>query len=178
MRRPRRGRVMRILVAGLVLLAAVPGGIDAANSGTVQATVTGAAPCVTVSGSFAFGTLPFSTSTVNGQGFASGVSAQNCGAQAETFLVRGSAATNGTISWTLGGGGSPCAIGVNRYSMTVYDTPTTSSVVSLTTTDQTFLSAVPANASQSVGSGLTMPCTGSDGAGLEMTSTITLTATF
>lgn len=182
MRQRVRIRILRVLASGLLVLAAFPVAAEAADSGTIGTTVTGAAPCIEVSGSFAFGTLPFSTTGGTSGKAVAGATATNCGAQDEVFLARGSTATNGATSWSLSVivGDPPCGSDGtlrNAYGMDISRSDGTSAL-HLSDSDQTFLTAVPVSSSQEFHGSIAMPCTGSDGAGLEMTSTITLTATF
>lgn len=171
---------VRAIAAGVVLLASLPGLTTAASSGTVSATVTGAAPCITVSGSIAFGTLPFSQVNNLSGGFAGnqGTTVTNCGAQSEAILARLSTATNGNTNWTVTTG-DPCANGsTNIYGMDVFDYSNYAGKLRMSGSDQTFLSSLGGNTGLTISGEIFMPCTGSAGAGVQMTSTITLTATF
>ena len=172
--------VVGVLTAGFLLLAANPISAVAADNGTLSLTVTGAAPCIVVSNGFDFGTLPFSqpnADSASATSYGPGPSARNCGAQSEVFLAHGSSATNGNVSWALIAPTGLCSAGLNKYYFFLKDYPFTTSL-GLTTTDQTFLSGVAGGSTATLTGGIGMPCTGSDGAGLQMSSTITLTATF
>jgi len=164
-----------VLALGALVLGAAP--VHAATDGTVGVTITVAAPCILVSGSFDFGTNPFSqpgAPTVVG---VTGATATNCSGAAETYVAHGAnavATTDPGVAWSLGS--DPCTT-TNQYRLDLTDAnPVTTSVI-LGNTDQSFLTGVPDATLTELRGVLVMPCTGSDGAGLQMTSTVTITAT-
>ena len=149
------------------------------GSGTVDATVTPATPCITLDASSVnFGTLPFSTSSSSASvGVASpGIIYTNCSSQEEKVYGRGSDATGGTGTWSLTNGG--VCPGLNRYGLDlVVITASVSNQIPMTTAD-TLLTTTPAGGPQPTRLALFMPCTGSTGAGEQMQLHVTYTATF
>lgn len=164
-----------IATASVVLATAAPA--LAAGSGSVAISVTGSAPCITVAGQFAFGTVGFSAAGSGSASPGSGATVTNCSGSTESYVAHVSNLSNGNINWTPGGNwGNPCPT-LNVFNLTVglFGSPTGGT--SLTSTDQAVgssSSATPADWS----SELTMPCAGSTGAGLPMSGQITLTASF
>lgn len=176
MRRHRRRASPIILALGALVLGTAP--VQAADGGTVGVTITVAAPCILVAGSFDFGTNAFSQAGAPVVVGVTGATATNCSGTTQVYLAHGADATataDPTVTWSLGN--DPCTT-TNQYRIDLTDAnPVTTSVV-LSNTDQSFLTGVPADQITDLRGVLIMPCTGSDGAGLVMSSTITLTATF
>jgi hypothetical protein len=178
MNRSRKRTSPIVLAVGALILGTAP--VQAADNGTVGVTITVASPCITVQGSFDFGTQAFSqpdnTTLVTVSGTAS---AMNCSGTTATFLARGSdaiAATDPSVIWSLG---DNVCLAPNTYRINFTDFDPVSTSVILSNTDQTFLTGVADDGiARSLRGILSMPCAGSDGAGLVMSSTITLTATF
>ena len=178
MNRSRKRASPIVLAVGALILGTAP--VQAADNGTVGVTITVAAPCITVAGSFDYGTQPFGTPAapvVVGQ---FGPTATNCSGTTEQFLARGSdatAATDPTVVWGIVAG--DWCVAPNQYRLELAEQPADNAAdIILTTVDQTFDASVAAGEAPVLRAILGMPCTGSDGAGLVMSSTITLTATF
>jgi len=181
MSRRLRARALRILASAFLLTAVTPLSALASDSGTIAATVTGAAPCITVSGSFAFGSLAFSQvgAPIQHQAPWNTVTATNCGAQAEVILAHISAMTGGGVSWTATRTDYACQTGVNLYGLNIWDDADSYNTnMLLDDTDRTFQASHAADVASNLNANIVMPCTGSDGAGTQMSATITLTATF
>jgi hypothetical protein len=192
------------LTATAFALSAVPA--LANESGTVDAQVAVAAPCITLDKtSVDFGTAAFTT----GSGAGANIKPPhpwpaftNCSQSAEYVAMRGTSATGAGASWSLNGlAGNPCTPGINVYAadLTGYDGtgyqgsggyPVARSQYGsggLKTQNKLFYDPGPApnkpllfTAGQrtSLGIDLWMPCSGSDGAGQTMTFDIVLTASF
>jgi len=172
----RRVLVVASVVALLVML---PASALAATSGSVAVTVSAAAPCLTVSGAFNYGALVFSTNgTVSQSGQTVGPSITNCSGTSENFLARVSNLTGGQATWTPAVAANPCTAGVNQFDLNAAAIgPGNIGPFDLTTADQgvgTLTTATPWN----WGSIFEMPCTGSAGAGVPMSGTIFITASF
>jgi hypothetical protein len=166
-----------IAVSAIAALAFAASAIPAFGdgSGTVSATVTAAAPCITVSNtSLDFGALPFSTpDAVSTKRLPEGASnVASCSAQSERLFVHGTDATGPSASWTLAGASAgPCIVGPNKYGLSLrFNFEVVPSDVQFAT--------LPAGQSTSPEFGLTMPCTGSDGAGQTLSFQYVFTATF
>jgi hypothetical protein len=169
-----------LALAGLWVGSAAP--MLAADSGSINAEVDVAAPCIVVDpGTLDFGTLPFSSNDVLPSIGAAGFSYLNCSSGAEIVFARGSDATGGggAVTWTLDGTPSMPAYcpsaGLNTY---VLGFSSSGGTHYLTTTQQQ-IETVPGNAYGTNGDmGLVMPCVGSDGLGTTMSLQILFTATF
>jgi hypothetical protein len=103
----------------------------------------------------------------------------NCSNQTENLLAKGGTATGATPIWTLKGGPLNCAAdGSNVYRQELNQSG--GGLLALSTTDQSWETSVPGSSSGTntrlLDGVLTMPCTGSSGAGLTMTVQIILTA--
>jgi hypothetical protein len=161
-----------------------------ADSGTVDASVSVAAPCLTVvvNGPFGpqlnFGTRGFTTPTaVSGTNVTSAVSVTNCSTGAESAYVRGTDArsTTSSATWTLQSGVYPCSVGANKYSLETHlrkadgTFPSGTGYAALTATNQLLESGVGPG-SRDADIALAMPCSGSDGAGETMAFQITYSA--
>jgi len=168
---------MRFAIIAMLLVSALlaPASTMATGEGTVSAQVTVAAPCVTVGPNIDYGTKGFSTATVPSS--STGVSSYtNCSSEPERIYVRGSNAvsTSSTATWQVTGT-DPCSVGVNRYYHGVGDD---TGGANLSTTDQLINPSAAAGATKTLYATMTMPCSGSDGAGETMTFSIVVTASF
>jgi hypothetical protein len=148
------------------------------GSGNVTATVqVQAAACITINpNSFTYAPAPLSTSTAFSTTLPSSTkpSLSNCSTAPESFLARGGSATGAGATWTLE---TSFNCGVPQINMYRHEArPSGGSFFSLSTTDQTLETDVPASNSRTLDTRLTMPCTGSDGVGTTMTLPITITA--
>jgi len=164
------------LSAIVAVVLASPGATVFANEAGVNATVTVASPCLTVTPPVLdFGTLPFSfpgdvghdTRTVN---------VNNCGANDERLFARSTdASLAGQPVWTLSPTNStPC---LNHYSVRAYQSAG-QTAIDLSTSDAA-LDILAAGGSSFYDSlVLIMPCTGSTGAGEVVSFNVTYTATF
>lgn len=181
MRRLVRFGVLAVAVAWLMVSAGPTFGQS--PNGTVTATVTAnIGPCISVSPtSFNYTAAQFSTSTTTVTTVPAGTkpTVTNCSNQTENIMARGGPATGATPNWTLQGPALNCATGSNAYRHEIKQSGGTS-VLALSTTDQTWESAVPGTGgsgnTRPLDSILTMPCTGSSGGGATMTVQIFLTA--
>lgn len=152
----------------------------ATDNGTVEAQVTVAAPCITVGAGLDYGTMRFSTATGTGTSYSVGgrtTSYSNCSSQSQLIYARGTNAQSSTSDaiWELTRNTVSCPTDLNKYRVTAQ---TDEPIVSLEHTDQLIDSAAAAGVTQTVTAGLTMPCSGSLGAGETMTYAIIVTATF
>ena len=146
---------------------------------TVTATVTGQSVSMTVSPtSIDYGTVPFETSRTSLAAPDGAVTfeATNTGNVPEDFLVRGSAATGSGFSWALETGAISCESPSNSNKFRHSVTPVGGSSQFLTTGDDILATAKAPSDTQSFTSEIYMPCFGSDGAGLEATTSIIVTA--
>jgi hypothetical protein len=164
------------LLAALTLLLVPAAGTNAASSGTVGVSVSVAAPCVTVSGSFDYGTRMFSTQLNPSKSPTTlGPVVTNCSGVTEGFTGQVSNLTGGQATWTPVSAVNPCTNGLNTFDLYAYSV-NGSSGFDLTANTQpslgTLNDATPSNWSST----FTMPCTGSDGAGSKMSGTISLMA--
>jgi hypothetical protein len=159
--------------AALGAVCAVPS--FAGGSGTISASITAAAPCLTIgTSSVDFGTKPFGTaSTPSEFGSPGNSSVASCVGTQQTILASGtdahSAASN--AAWLLSPA-SPCQ--ANAYSLIL--AVDTAGGLYLTTSPAT-LTTIAGNSSHSLSLGGVMPCTGSSGAGERMNFDYVLTAT-
>lgn len=201
----RSRRVIALAASTAMLLVSGAAPLFAQSEGSVSATVQATAACITVEaastdfGANPFSTGPDSTGDVVAVGdpdtlATSGISyaLTNCSASDETFLGSGTDAqnTDGTVIWTLDATGFLDGIcqdtdgTTNRYRMDAVNDAandndlTGDSGVFLTTSAQTLAnaSAIAAGAEYHVGNRIVMPCSGSDGVGQVMSSSITYTA--
>lgn len=164
---------LALALGGLLAANAAP--TFAADNGTVDAQVTVATPCITITQpSLDFGTLPFSSATTTGTSQRN-VNYQNCGDADERIWAAGTNAQGGLATWTLDDlGNTPLC-----------DRPVNSYRVWLGGPILVNLSLVPAEIQQLAAAGSTqvpvalyMPCVGSDGVGATMSFQILFTATF
>lgn len=171
-----RSRVLAILAtASVALVTAAPA--MAAGSGSVGVSVNGASPCITVSGQFDYGTMNFSSSgAISQSAVTTGPSVANCSGSTENYVAHISNLVNGVTTWSpMGSWVNPCP-NLNVFNINVAGFGS-GSATNLTSTDQAIgnsSSATPINWA----SVFVMPCAGSNGAGLPMSGSITLTASF
>jgi hypothetical protein len=166
------------LAAAVFVLSAVPA--VGASSGSVSASVTPSAACLTVTpSSLDFGTANFSR--VNPGGNVESVvggnplTVTNCSQDTETIFVSATAATNAaqTASWSLNSSFDQCAAGPDQYAINL-----SNSAGFLTTAETTFRDFVGGgNTITGTTPFLHMPCSGSHGAGEAMSFSINFTAT-
>jgi hypothetical protein len=161
-------------------LSAVPSFGD--NVGTVNAQVTVAAPCLTLSTtSIDFGTILFATNPPTGptSKFILPYTITNCGSANETLYVKGTDATSTSSStkWTLNWI-SPCTAGPNNYGMRATEQWVGGGYRDLTTTAQALPTALPDGTAKSYNNEISSPCVGSNGAGETMTMQIVYTVAF
>lgn len=167
-----------VLVASSFLVLAPAATANAASSGTVGVTVTAAAPCVTTSGSFNYGALNFSTNIgPSKSGPTSGPSITNCSGTSESFLANVSNLTGTSVTWTPVVVANPCSQGANKFDLNTDSIGTGSGPYDLTGVDQNVGSLITSTPYFWL-SVFTMPCINSSGAGVPMSGTITITATF
>jgi hypothetical protein len=179
-------------IAGLAVAASyfVLSGLPAfgADSGTVNAKVAVASPCVTVGPGTGvdFGTLEFASTPQQVQGNqGNGTSTvSNCSPSGENIFVRGTNAAGASgASWSLVARTQPvgtCDLGTNKYVLKVnaYDSTWTTLFggVDATPTSQALFQS-GAGATANIDYDLWMPCSGSGGAGETMSFQIIYTAT-
>jgi hypothetical protein len=171
-----------VVALGCLAISALP--TFGADSGTVDARVSVAAPCLSTTffgggSGLDFGTLPFATATQNAGSTLNGnVILKNCGVAQESVAVHVTKATNATgdvwdpVPVSAVGGGTTCNAGVNKYKLGVgqLNAAGTNTLVflnGLTETNVPFY-APAAGDENPISSSLNMPCTGSAGAGPTM----------
>jgi hypothetical protein len=153
-------------------------------NGTVTATViANAGPCISIDPtSFSYASAQFSTVSTVVTTLPSGVkpTVTNCSNQTSVISARGGQATGTTANWALQAPQLNCNEGPNTYRHELVRSGGAGSIT-LTTTNQTWESAVSGTGSSGntrvVDGVLTMPCTGSTGAGETTSIPIILTAT-
>lgn len=162
--------------AGLALalggvLAANAAPTFAADTGSVEATVTVATPCILViTTAIDFGSTPFANPDPVGISSA-GVSYQNCSDSIEHIWVGGTDATGPSATWELDGQApATCAGTLNAFQLWFANL--------YVSEEYRELELLGANASNAHSAQLYMPCVGSDGAGQTMSFQLTLSATF
>ena len=171
------------LTAVVAALWAIPGATTFASQAGVNATVTVAAPCITVTpASVDFGTLGFSPDNAAPAAGYQSISYTNCGGASEQILGRGTDAlgAGGSPTWTLDPkDGEICpGRGLNNYRLGVQSTLQPTLIVAFTTTDQA-IETVAASATGAINRlYINMPCAGSSGAGNTMSFQAYFTATF
>ena len=148
------------------------------SSGSVTATVVvqGSA-CITITPttfSYVASGLSTSTAPVTTLPSSAKPSAANCSTVTQNFLARGGPAMGTGASWTLETAFNCDVPQINMYKHEVK--PLSGSFTALTATNQTWESAVPANASRTLDTRLTMPCDGSNGVGQTISIPVTITA--
>jgi hypothetical protein len=169
--------VLGVLALGVAALSATSAFSQDSDEQTISATVSGQSVSMTVSPtSIDYGTVPFETSRTSLAAPGGPVTfvATNTGNVTEDFLVRGTNATGSGFTWTLDSGPIACPNNLNQFRHSV--TPASQSSVFLTTADDTLSGNIAASGNKSFTSEIYMPCFGSDGAGLQATTSIVVTA--
>jgi hypothetical protein len=188
----------RLLAAGLLIAAVASVGLTARpvfsqDSGVVSATVTVTTPCLTVpSHTIDYGVLPFAN-TITGDSFrwADQFTVSSCSVSPQSLSVRGQDMTGIDAVWSLtsgstspGGGmwstcyqngGSVGGVTLNLYRHEVWFD---SDVVRLAKSDTVVGTLSAVRTSYQFSPALWMPCSGSDGFGQTMSTTITFTASY
>jgi len=179
---------LRYLALGafaLTALAASAVPAFSADNGTVNAKVTVAAPCLTVSltagaTQLDFGTTPFG----GGSSYSNGISLTNCASAAENISARGTNATSttSTASWTLQDSPRTCPSTPNVYVLATQAwnsdgtlTLGPGSATFLSTSDKPLVSGLSPG-SRPVFTSISVPCPGSAGAGETMSFQFIYTA--
>jgi hypothetical protein len=146
---------------------------------TVTATLQIASSCLVVSPTAVdFGTLEFTqpstarTSAAPAEATAA-VSLRNCSSQSQSVLVRGGPAVGTGVIWGHAPPGADVCIAPNLFIQGVRDASGTAK--RLTIVDQTF-KTLPAGATEPITLTLTPPCSGSTGAGQQLTVKYTFVA--
>jgi hypothetical protein len=171
-----------VLVAATALVAASSLPAFGADTGTINASVTGASPCITIGAtSVDFGTAGFSTSSAFSSKVLSNASSYtNCASSSEIVMARGTNAHNAgsTATWSLNPApGAICSnAATNVYSLTL-SSATTPGNGGLDTSNKSFETAA-GGATSNLNLGIFMPCTGSAGAGEKMDFQYILTVAF
>jgi hypothetical protein len=165
------------VATGYFVLSALPA--FSADTGTVNAKVTVASPCIAVQvagGSIDFGTLTFSTPTTVVRPGNGNTTITNCATTNENISARGTDATGANATWTLVGTlfPYPCTHGTDKYGLDVEKVGP--GAVALTTQDQLLGNAPPGQVQHPFNTTIFMPCTGSSGAGQTMNFQIVYTA--
>ena len=174
------------LVAAIVAFVVAPLPASASSSGTLNATVTVASPCILLDkDAVDFGSLGFSSTTTPTNGTKT-AQLTNCGGQAEDILARGSDAVDSSSLplWTLWGTSNqvnPCALGPGYFfqwsAIDGYANPNpTWSLVS--SVEHVIASRVAAGTPNTLEATVTMPCSGSGGAGATAHFSFIYTASF
>ena len=179
-----RLRIVSMVSAAGLLAAAAAAPAMAADSETVDVTVTVAAPCITVGPeSIDYGVHEFSGPDEFAADGEALIDYQNCGGLAEIVYARASDAIGPAAEWNLGSYIPNCVDGsVNEFALKLVAGP------GGTRDDLYFyLSNVDALTDQSLAAGafgqfsrlwFFMPCTGSDGANEQLSMQVTFTATY
>jgi hypothetical protein len=171
------GVVLSVLLAGGVYAgSSVP--VFSEDDATVTATVSVQdVPCITVGTTLInYGTKAFSTS----QGLVSGSSTignvDSCSTAAQTLLIKGTPTTGTTPAWSLV---NSLACPTPNQFVHEFDNPgTAGSYLALGTNNLTFQAGFASMATiSSIPTRLTMPCTGSSGGGVQVSTQIIFTAT-
>jgi hypothetical protein len=162
-------------VLGVAVISGVPA--FGADNGTVTATVSVQdVPCMTVTSSgIDYGAKVFSgASPVQATGTITSIG--TCSSAAQTVWVKGASATATGVTWTLVAG-LACPT-TNQYVHEVDNPNSPASFVPLTNTNQNFgtFNAQP-HSIPNIPTRLTMPCTGSAGAGQTISTQILFSAT-
>jgi hypothetical protein len=173
------GCALTAAAAGTVFAAsAVP--VFSADTGTVTATVTAAAPCLTISGasSVDFGTGAFSDAQSQPTQLTKPVGTatlNNCSGAGEQIFARATNATGDAVPpavWSLTTAAHPCSGGADKFAASTRDA---AGDVALDLINSPFVSLDP-NEARGVGFSILMPCAGSSGAGQTMSFSYVYTA--
>jgi hypothetical protein len=185
----------RLLAAGLLIAAVASVGLTARpvfsqDSGVVNATVTVATPCLTVpSTTINYGTKGFAN-TIIGDSWVNAAQfmVESCSPTPQSLSARGQAMTGISAAWSLSSAGllTTCyqdgptqPITLNRYKHKItYGPPASPTVILLTTSDTVLGTMSAIGTAYNVTPRLYMPCSGSDGVGQAMSTTITFTASY
>jgi len=179
-----RSRVITFIAVGTWLLGTAAPSL-AASSGTAGMSVTNASPCVTVTGSFDYGSLPFSTAqAVSQSSQTTGPTITNCSGTSELVTAHVGDLRNGSLFWAPassgdGAYGHPCGA-VNEYYVLSGEVPDAgpgplSTIIGAEDVSiGTLADATPAGWRTA----LVMPCVGSQGSGASMSGQLTVTASF
>ena len=148
------------------------------DSGTVDATISmsGSTVCIELStASVDFGTGQFGQVGVVGT---PEIVVTNCGAGPQALFARGTDATAPGAAWDLVTGSATCAdtLGLNEYHLGLHDNESDDDDWALGTTN-TLLQSVDVGSTGRFGPRLDTACSGSTGAGLQMSMQIMFTAT-
>ena len=175
-------RILTLALAAAIAATASTAKALAASGATVNAKVTVAAPCLTVSpAALDFGTFRFPTSPtdVSGGNASQQTILTNCGSGPESVFARATDAhsTTSAAAWQLIAI-SPWAQGAgpNMYNLALLEFGRPFAFW-LTTTDALW-GTVAGSATSTISTSITMPRAGSDGAGETMTMQIVYTAAF
>jgi hypothetical protein len=151
--------------------------------GTINATVTVSAPCITIeTTSVDFGSMPFQSKSIPAGGslslktLADASSYTNCSGATEQVFERGTDAKSksSTATWSLAATPvDPCLAGPDQYVLGIGP----NAQYSTTTTNQLLASATP-NVTEKLSVSIRMPCIGSSGAAEQMSFQYVLTAAF
>jgi hypothetical protein len=175
--------------AAYFVLSALPA--FSAETSTVNAKVTVASPCITISlvggaTELNFGVQPLATPANNANSSNFGTLVTSCSPSTQNVTAKGTDATGGAALWSLtdsSSGTSICGLGKNRYSIRLEpvekDTSTIKSLgpaLVLSSQSSKPVYAPAAGAEFVPQTNLFMPCSGSDGAGQTMSFQIIYTA--
>jgi len=189
-----RTRRLAAVIWSLGVLALAAGAVPAftADTGTIAATVTVAAPpapCIQLSTTtLDFGTAPFATNGNRSQVDSSGITFTNCSPTAVSkFAISATDPSGAGGSWSLTDPWSNCDGRLNKFGAIAAEVPERYLDAILVTTDRTLLHhRPPANnevqtfdpgESDTFGFSIYLPCVGSTGAGQAFSFSIRLMAT-
>jgi hypothetical protein len=137
-------------------------------------------PCLLLStDSIDYGVLSFSTLQTP-RSAAGEVTVSNCSTESEDMMAQGADAIGTTAVWTLAsppGSGNMCDAvggGANQYAHAINDG--VAAPLALAATQQTYQTGVPSGGAIVTATTFHMPCSGSDGAGELMSTSLTFTA--
>ena len=175
-------RRLIVSISLVALLAAFPWPAAAAENGTISASVTVAAPCVTTGAPINYGTLGLAPNGATPAPAPGSSSYTNCSSEVEQIAATGSDATSTTAGstalWTLQSQ-QPC-IGtttLNQYRVEAKDYAQLSLALSSSTASPLHPGLAPGT-TEPLTTFLYMPCSGSSGVGETMQFTITVIAYF
>jgi hypothetical protein len=174
------GAAVLITVAIATLGALPPAAGQTGPEATVTATMRIASSCLVVSPTTVdFGSLEFTQPAGTRSNPApaeatAAVTVRNCSSQGQTILVRGGPAVGTGVVWAHAPPGADVCIGPNLFIQGVRDA--SGATKRLTIVDQAFKS-MPAGANEPVTLTLTPPCSGSTGAGVQVSVKYTFVAT-
>jgi hypothetical protein len=173
---------MRFAIMAMLLVSALlaPASTMAAGEETVSAQVTVATPCITVGPNVNYGTLAFSTVNPFVQVSASGTTSYtNCSVTSEKVYMRGTNAVSASSSATWRPiSASTCSTAQQIVDVYLHSVSDGTGGAFLSLSDQLLNPAAAAGATRTLSTQMTMPCSGSSGAGETMTFSIILTASF